>query len=75
MYYGRMLSAVSGTAEFELTGDERDRLVGWSRGGSSRLAVRARIVLALAEPAAVQARVAADLGVTAATVDEVAQAI
>ena len=63
-----MLSAVSGAAEFELTGDERDRLVGWSRGGSSRLAVRARIVLALAEPAAVQARVAADLGVTAATV-------
>jgi transposase len=59
---------MSGAAEFELTGDERDRLVGWSQGWSSRLAVRARIVLALAEPAAVQARVAADLGVTTATV-------
>ena len=35
-----------------------------SGGGSSRRAVRARIVLALAEPAAASARVAADLGVT-----------
>ena len=35
-----------------------------------RRAVRARIVLALAEPAAVPARVAADLGVTVATVDK-----
>ena len=42
-----------GTAEFVLTDDERDRLVGWSRGGSARLAVRAKIVLACAEPAAV----------------------
>ena len=63
-----MLSAVSGAGEFELTGDERDRLVDLSRGGSLRRAVRARIVLALAEPAAVPARVAADLGVTVATV-------
>ena len=65
-----MLSAVSGAGEFELTGDERDRLVDLSRGGSLRRAVRARIVLALAEPAAVPARVAADLGVTVATVDK-----
>jgi transposase len=65
-----MLSAVSGAGEFELTGDERDRLVDLSRGGSLRRAVRARIVLALAEPAAVPARVAAELGVTVATVDK-----
>ncbi|HEX7427740.1 MAG TPA: helix-turn-helix domain-containing protein, partial [Mycobacterium sp.] len=65
-----MLSAVWGAGELELTGDERDRLVDLSRGGSwsLRRAVRARIVLALAEPAAVPARVAADLGVTVATV-------
>ena len=65
-----MLSAVSGAGVFELTDRERDRLVGLSRGESSRRAVRARIVLALAEPSAVPARVAADLGVTVATVDK-----
>jgi transposase len=65
-----MLSVVSGAGGFELTGEERDRLVGFSRGESSRRAVRARIVLALAEPSAVPARVAADLGVTVATVDK-----
>src|SRR5258705_4339008 len=65
-----MLSVVSGAGGFELTGEERDRLVGLSRGESSRRAVRARIVLALAEPSAVPARVAADLGVTVATVDK-----
>ena len=65
-----MLSAVSGAGEFELTDQERDRLVGLSRGESARRAVRARIVLALAEPSAVPARVAADLGVTVATVDK-----
>jgi hypothetical protein len=42
---------VSGAGGFELTGEERDRLVALLRGGSSRRAVRARIVLALAEPA------------------------
>ena len=63
-----MLSAVSGTGKFELTDRERERLVALSGGESSRRAVRARIVLALAEPAAVSARVAADLGVTVATV-------
>jgi len=63
-----MLSAVSSTGGFELTGEERDRLVALSRGESSRRAVRAKIVLALADPAAVPARVAADLDVTVATV-------
>ena len=61
---------MSGVGELELTGEERDRLVALSLGASSRRAVRARIVLALAEPAAVPARVAADLGVTVATVDK-----
>jgi transposase len=63
-----MLAAVSSAGGFELTDQERDRLVALSRGESSRRAVRARIVLALAVPAAVPARVAADLGVTVATV-------
>ena len=65
-----MLSAVSGAGKFELTDRERERLVALSGGESSRRAVRARIVLALAKPAAVPARVAADLGVTVATVDK-----
>jgi transposase len=65
-----MLSAVSDTGGFELTGEERDRLVAFSRGGSSRRGVRARIVLALAEPSAAPAQVAADLGVAVATVDK-----
>ncbi len=59
---------MSGAGKFELTDRERDQLVALSRGGSSRRAVRARIVLALAEPAAAPARVAADLGVTVVTV-------
>jgi transposase len=63
-----MLSAVSTGGGIELTGEERDRLVAWSRGESSRRAVRARIVLALAEPTAVPARVAVDLGVAVSTV-------
>ena len=54
--------------EFVLTDDERDQLVVWSRMSSSRLAVRARIVLACAEPGVVYERLAADLGVTAMTV-------
>ncbi|WP_199826280.1 helix-turn-helix domain-containing protein, partial [Streptomyces sp. SBT349] len=53
--------------EFVLSPDERDQLVRWSQG-SSRLAVRARIVLRCAEPDVVYARVAADLGVSAMTV-------
>jgi len=65
-----MLSAVSRVGKVELSDRERERLVGLSQGESSRRAVRARIVLALAEPSAVPARVAADLGVTVATVDK-----
>jgi len=67
-YHGRMISAVLGAGELELTGEERDRLFALSLGASARRAVRARIVLALAEPSAVPAGVAADLGVTVATV-------
>src|SRR4051794_18046113 len=63
-----MLIAVSSAAEFVLTDDERGQLVAWSRGASSRLAVRARIVLACAEPGVVYERLAAELGVTAMTV-------
>ena len=56
-------------AEFVLSEDEREQLIGWSRGGgSARLAVRAKIVLACAEPGAVYERVAAELGVTTMTV-------
>jgi transposase len=65
-----MLSTVSGAGHVELTDQERDLLVGVALGASVRRAVRARIVLALAEPASVPARVAADLGVTVATVDK-----
>jgi transposase len=61
---------MSGAGGLELTGEERDRLVALSLGTSSRRAVRARIVLALAEPSAVPARVAVDLGVSVATVDK-----
>src|SRR5215470_6320620 len=57
-------------AEFVLTDDERDQLARWSRGPSARMAVRARIVLACAEPAAVYQRVADDLGVTTMTVSK-----
>jgi transposase len=61
-----MLSVVS-AAEFVLTDDERDQLVAWSRG-ASRLAVRAKIVLACAEPGVVYARLAERLGVSTMTV-------
>src|SRR6266516_520947 len=55
-------------AEFVLTDGERDQLARWTRGPSPRLAVRARIVLACAEPGVVYQRVAAGLGVTEMTV-------
>src|SRR5436190_1084012 len=55
-------------AGFVLADDERDQLARWSRGTSPRLAARARIVLACAEPGAVSERVAAELGVTPMTV-------
>jgi len=57
-------------AEFVLTDEERERLVSWSRG-SSRLAVRAQIVLACAEPGVVFARLAGDVGVSVMTVNNV----
>jgi transposase len=53
--------------EFVLSDGERDQLAVWSRG-SSRLAVRARIVLACAEPGVSDERVAADVGVSRMTV-------
>jgi transposase len=56
-------------AEFVLTAGERAQLLRWAHGGgSARLAVRARIVLACAEPGVVYERVAAELGVTTMTV-------
>jgi transposase len=53
--------------EIRLGEDESEELVRWSRG-SSRAAVRARIVLACAEPGAVNEQVAAQLGVSSLTV-------
>ena len=54
-------------AEICLADEDREVLALWSRG-SSRRAVRARIVLACAEPGAANAQVAADLGVSRPTV-------
>jgi transposase len=65
-----MLRVVS-AAEFVLTGDERDQLVRWSVSPSSKLAMRAKIVLACAEPDVVYARLARQLGVTTMTVSNV----
>ena len=50
-----------------LAEEEREQLSAWSRGPGA-VAVRARIVLACAEPGAANERVAAELGVTALTV-------
>src|SRR3954447_7554979 len=55
-------------AEFVLTDAERAQLLRWSHGESARLAVRAKIVVACAEPGVVYERVAAELGVTTMTV-------
>ena len=49
-----MLSAVA-RGEFVLTSEERAQLFDWSAAEGSRLAVRARIVLACAEPGVVYA--------------------
>src|SRR6476619_2962888 len=57
--------------EFVLTRAERDQLRAWSAGGGSRLAVRARIVLACSEPGVVYARLADELGVSVMTVHNV----
>src|SRR5918995_275891 len=65
-YSVRMLSAVT-VGEFVLTRAERDRLRAWSAGGGSRLAVRARIVLACADGSS-NTQVAAKLRVREQTV-------
>src|SRR3989440_10810175 len=62
-----MSRSVRSDAGYVLTDGERDQLVGWSRE-SSRLAVRARIVLRCAESGVVYEQVAADLGVSRVTV-------
>ena len=50
-----------------LSDEERDQLLAWSRG-SSRLAVRARIVLGCTEPGVSDEKVAVDVGVSRMTV-------
>jgi transposase len=57
-------------SEFILTGAERARLAEWA-AGEGRGAVRARIVLACAEPGVVYARLAEELGVSVMTVHHV----
>jgi transposase len=64
-----MLSTVTG--EFKLDDGERAQLLEWSAGDGSRVAVRARIVLACAQPDVVYARLADDLGVSVMTVHNV----
>ena len=49
-------------AEFVLTDAERAQLLRWSHGESARLAVRAKIVLACAEPGVVYERLARRAG-------------
>lgn len=61
---------VSDAREFVLSDEERDQLVVWSRE-DSRLGVRARIVLACAEPGVVYARLARRFGVSETTVGKV----
>jgi transposase len=65
-----MLCAVRSGA-FVLTSAERAQLLDWSAGGGSRLAVRARIVLACSEPGVVYARLAEELGVSVMTVHNI----
>src|SRR6266545_722634 len=62
-----MASRGPSAVAIELSAGERARLIGVS-AESSALAVRARIVLACAEPGASNARVARDLGLSVATV-------
>ena len=57
--------------EFLLTSAERAQLLDWSAAEGSRLAVRARIVLACSEPDVVYARLAEELGVSVMTVHNV----
>ncbi|MFV2173704.1 helix-turn-helix domain-containing protein, partial [Actinomadura sp. LOL_011] len=62
-----MASSGPSAVEIKLTDVERARLVGVS-AEPSRVAVRARIVLACAEPGASNAQVARDLGMSVSTV-------
>ena len=64
-----MLRSVT-ASEFQLSSGERDRLLACAAEGS-RAAVRAKIVLACAEPGVVYARLADQLGVTTMTVHNV----
>jgi transposase len=64
-----MLSSVT-AGEFVLTSAERDQLLALA-GGGSRVAVRARIVLACSDPGVVYARLADELGVSVMTVHNV----
>ncbi len=63
--------AVMKASEFTLTSAERAQLAELAAGGGSRLAVRARIVLACSEPGVVYARLADELGVSVMTVHNV----
>ena len=65
-----MLCAVA-KGEFVLTSAERAQLLDWSAGGRSRVAVRARIVLACSDPDVVYARLADELGVSVMTVHNI----
>ncbi|MCQ4122833.1 IS630 family transposase [Rhodococcus tibetensis] len=59
-------------AELMLTDSEREQLVRWSRRAKTpqSLALRSRIVLACAEPGMTNKQVAADLGISANTVNK-----
>ena len=65
-----MLGSVT-SGEFVLTRAERDQLLDWSAGEGSRLAIRAKIVLACSQSDVVYARLADVLGVSVMTVNNV----
>jgi transposase len=65
-----MLCSVT-SGEFVLTRAERDQLLDWSAGEGSRLAIRAKIVLACSKSDVVYARLADVLGVSVMTVNNV----
>src|SRR5215207_2013297 len=65
-----MLCSVT-SGEFVLTRAERDQLLDWSAREGSRLAIRAKIVLACSQSDVVYARLADVLGVSVMTVNNV----